>query len=194
MIEKQTFRDEDGNEVSTSKLRLPLKDFACREIGASFGDIDDEIVISSESLCKYLAKAERRQKRQDVDLGIDLTAKKPTKTATKKKRRKKPTQRAHDIQPFLDSDLHPTWYGGRVEEQSAELAGGREEKHPVESAGGREEKHPVESAGGREEEHPAESAAPSITRKRKVSGEGGDQTQIRRSARIQGKLKEDDPK
>ncbi|KAI9695105.1 MAG: hypothetical protein M1820_008909 [Bogoriella megaspora] len=57
----QAFRDDEGNPIDHSGLRLRLSDFACEELVQNeMGDEDTEIYVSAIQLCQYLAVAESK--------------------------------------------------------------------------------------------------------------------------------------
>lgn len=53
------FRNENGTASGTPGIRLQLQDFANEELAEDIRTKDREISISSETLCLYLAYAER---------------------------------------------------------------------------------------------------------------------------------------
>ncbi len=59
---RQIFRNDDGtpSDDPNSGLRLSLGDFAAEALTDQFNDLNDDILISSQDLCKYLDDAERR--------------------------------------------------------------------------------------------------------------------------------------
>jgi hypothetical protein len=61
------FRDKHKNQVASTELRLPLTDFVSEEIATSFASVQDHILISSATLCEYLAAAEDYQRVDDLD-------------------------------------------------------------------------------------------------------------------------------
>ena len=64
----RAFRDKNRDPVPSTELRLALTDFVCGEYASSFEDVDDDVVISSMSLCEYLARAESSQNMRNKRL------------------------------------------------------------------------------------------------------------------------------
>ncbi|KAH3169823.1 hypothetical protein KXW84_003764 [Aspergillus fumigatus] len=65
----QAFRTDDGQPVEPTSLRLMLKDFATEELTRNCPNLEQEIVLSSEDLCGFLADAEARQTAQERQSG-----------------------------------------------------------------------------------------------------------------------------
>lgn len=76
------FRDEQGNPVHQSDLRLSLRDFANKGlVQKELGGLDKTIVISAEKLCGCLRTAEKKY-HQEGALSEDTLPK-----GTKKRKR-----------------------------------------------------------------------------------------------------------
>jgi hypothetical protein len=82
-------RDKNRDPVPSTELRLALTDFICGEYASSFEDVDDHLVVSSMSLCEYLARAESSQNMSDKR--ISRLSKSDTLPQTKLARRRGPT-------------------------------------------------------------------------------------------------------
>ncbi|KAF8848423.1 hypothetical protein BDZ45DRAFT_732937 [Acephala macrosclerotiorum] len=52
------FRDDDGNEVPGSDLKLQLRDFATTRLLQQFGPLTEDITIPASKLCEYLERSE----------------------------------------------------------------------------------------------------------------------------------------
>ncbi|KAL5399848.1 hypothetical protein PMIN06_000203 [Paraphaeosphaeria minitans] len=60
----EVFRDDEGNSVEHTGLRLHLSDFTCERIAQEeTGAEDAEIRISGTQLCQYVATAENNVQR-----------------------------------------------------------------------------------------------------------------------------------
>ncbi|PVH92418.1 hypothetical protein DM02DRAFT_733711 [Periconia macrospinosa] len=69
VVAGKVFRDDKGHPTSHTDLRLRLRDFAYQElVQQEMGDWHQELTISSEQLCDYLAAAEAKM-RQAGSLG-----------------------------------------------------------------------------------------------------------------------------
>jgi hypothetical protein len=69
VVNEHAFRTDDGQPVESTSLRLMLKDFATEELTRNCPNLDQEVVISSEDLCGFLADAEKRQTAQERQSG-----------------------------------------------------------------------------------------------------------------------------
>ncbi|KAL3439829.1 hypothetical protein BJX65DRAFT_315377 [Aspergillus insuetus] len=62
---KQVFRTTDGLPVESSPLTLNLRDFATESEVKEYSRFEQNIIISTRDLCRYLHYAENRQRRQE---------------------------------------------------------------------------------------------------------------------------------
>ncbi|KAJ5949951.1 hypothetical protein N7454_001535, partial [Penicillium verhagenii] len=58
------FRTDAGTPAERTALRLSLRDFATEELSQGLTGLDQEILITAEQLCSFLASAESRQQAQ----------------------------------------------------------------------------------------------------------------------------------
>jgi len=54
------FRNEDGTTNEATSLSIPLDSFALNKISSEYLFNDEEIILSSQTLCQYLGTAEGR--------------------------------------------------------------------------------------------------------------------------------------
>lgn len=69
VIEARPFRTETGCAVEGTELRLPLRDFGTDELSHGQKGLDQEIILTSNQLCQFLASAEARQNIQTQHQG-----------------------------------------------------------------------------------------------------------------------------
>jgi hypothetical protein len=69
------FRDKHRNHVASTELRLSLTDFVSEAIANSFAAVQNHVLISSATLCEYLAEAEDLQRVDDLDDSLETPLK-----------------------------------------------------------------------------------------------------------------------
>ena len=82
----QIFRDTNGDPKSTGELRLRLRDFVPEDVPGPVELLQQEIIITAERLCEFLAEAEKQ-----MSIVNQRTKKVTTTRAWTQKRRRERT-------------------------------------------------------------------------------------------------------